>query len=320
MAKMNWYVKEFSKLTGVSVRTLHHYDHIGLLIPSQRLENGYRKYSEKDLLKQQQIIALKSFGFELTQIKDIISKKISLVDHLGIQSKILEEKASSLLSASKALKDVISNYCNNKSINWKTTIELIEVYRMTAQLEKTWMGKVFDDKELKDYAKLEHELKHERPATKIAFEKRWLAICNEIKEHLHEDPNGDIGIEIGEKTHFAVYNLYGQKYASLKNSIWEKGFMSGANQTDDSTNLTPEIIQWLDSAMSTYWQNRNRNILKKIGQVSDNILIEEFSASLSEMYGSETQLKKDLFEAIFKLDEVPEKSKSWIKKYMESLV
>lgn len=87
-----------------------------MLIPSQRLENGYRKYSEKDLLKQQQIIALKSFGFELTQIKDIISKKISLVDHLGIQSKILEEKASSLLSASKALKDVISNYCNNKSI------------------------------------------------------------------------------------------------------------------------------------------------------------------------------------------------------------
>ena len=46
-----WYVKELSKLTKVSVRTLHHYDKIGLLTPSIRLENNYRVYSETDLLK-----------------------------------------------------------------------------------------------------------------------------------------------------------------------------------------------------------------------------------------------------------------------------
>lgn len=52
-----WYAKQLSKLTQVSVRTLHHYDKIGLLKPSLRLENGYRLYSEKDLLLLQQIIA-----------------------------------------------------------------------------------------------------------------------------------------------------------------------------------------------------------------------------------------------------------------------
>ena len=60
---IQWYVKDISKLTGVSVQTLHHYDHFGLLQPSIRLPNGYRVYSEKDLLKLQQIIALKYFGF-----------------------------------------------------------------------------------------------------------------------------------------------------------------------------------------------------------------------------------------------------------------
>ena len=71
-----WYVKELSKLTQVTVQTLHHYDRIGLLQPSVRLANGYRLYSEKDLLKLQQIIAFKFFdsrkmGF-LNLIKFII--------------------------------------------------------------------------------------------------------------------------------------------------------------------------------------------------------------------------------------------------------
>ena len=53
-----WYIKELSKLTHVSVQTLHYYDKIDLLRPSLRHANGYRIYSEADLLKLQKIIAL----------------------------------------------------------------------------------------------------------------------------------------------------------------------------------------------------------------------------------------------------------------------
>ena len=71
-----WYVKDLSKLTGISVQTLHHYDRIALLKPSLRLSNGYRLYSEQDLLKLQQIIALKFFGFGgKFQINLILFKK-----------------------------------------------------------------------------------------------------------------------------------------------------------------------------------------------------------------------------------------------------
>jgi len=68
-----WYVKDLSKLTGISAQTLHHYDRIDLLKPSLRLSNGYRLYSEKDLLQLQQIIALKFFGFKLSQIKALLT-------------------------------------------------------------------------------------------------------------------------------------------------------------------------------------------------------------------------------------------------------
>ncbi len=76
MAK--WYVKDLSKLTGVSVQTLHHQDKINLLKPSLRLSNGYRIYSEEDLLRLQQIVALKFFGFELTSISEQNLKAVIL--------------------------------------------------------------------------------------------------------------------------------------------------------------------------------------------------------------------------------------------------
>ncbi|MBV8801763.1 MAG: MerR family transcriptional regulator, partial [Gammaproteobacteria bacterium] len=76
-----WYVKDLSKLTHISVQTLHYYDRIGLLKPSVRLPNGYRLYSENDLLKLQQIIALKFFGFALPQIKKLLSSDVNMLDH-----------------------------------------------------------------------------------------------------------------------------------------------------------------------------------------------------------------------------------------------
>ncbi len=83
---VQWYVKELSQLTNVSVQTLHHYDRINLLKPSIRLPNNYRVYSEKDLIKLQQIIALKIFGFSLSQIKTLLSKPVNINDQLTIQA------------------------------------------------------------------------------------------------------------------------------------------------------------------------------------------------------------------------------------------
>ena len=70
-----WLIKEFSIMTNISVRSLHHYDRIGLLKPSKRLSNGYRVYSQFDLLKVQPILALRFLGFSLLVIKEILKKK-----------------------------------------------------------------------------------------------------------------------------------------------------------------------------------------------------------------------------------------------------
>lgn len=65
--------KEVATLTGVSVRTLHHYDKIGLLRPPRDKENGYRKYSDEELDLLQQILFFRECGFNLEKIKKLLS-------------------------------------------------------------------------------------------------------------------------------------------------------------------------------------------------------------------------------------------------------
>ncbi len=62
-------VKEVERIAGVSVRALHHYDEIGLLVPSGRTEAGYRLYSDDDLLRLQQILIGRELGMPLEEIK-----------------------------------------------------------------------------------------------------------------------------------------------------------------------------------------------------------------------------------------------------------
>src|SRR5687768_12241144 len=62
-------VKDAARLAGVSVRTLHHYDSIGLLVPSGRTTAGYRLYTDDDLLRLQQILIGREFGMSLEEIR-----------------------------------------------------------------------------------------------------------------------------------------------------------------------------------------------------------------------------------------------------------
>jgi MerR family transcriptional regulator, thiopeptide resistance regulator len=71
---MAYTVKKLAAMSGVSVRTLHLYDGLGLLRPAYRAANGYRFYEEPQILMLQQILFYRELGFELKQIKRIIDQ------------------------------------------------------------------------------------------------------------------------------------------------------------------------------------------------------------------------------------------------------
>lgn len=71
MAKEGYSVKELADMSGVSVRTLHHYDALGLLCPVRR-PNGYRSYFKEDAGRLQQILLFRACGMELREIQDLL--------------------------------------------------------------------------------------------------------------------------------------------------------------------------------------------------------------------------------------------------------
>jgi DNA-binding transcriptional MerR regulator len=74
-------VGELAKLTGVSVRTLHYYDEIGLLSPSERTNADYRLYTEADIVRLQQIMSLRQLGFSLMEIRKCLENQDFSLHH-----------------------------------------------------------------------------------------------------------------------------------------------------------------------------------------------------------------------------------------------
>src|SRR4026208_2411927 len=94
MGRNHYYrVGEVATLTRVSVRTLHHYDRIGLWRPAARSGGGYRLYGEDDLLRLQQILTLRYLGFPLKRIGELLDRPdFDLVASLRVQQQALRER------------------------------------------------------------------------------------------------------------------------------------------------------------------------------------------------------------------------------------
>ena len=91
-----YHIKEAAELSGVSVKTLHHYDKIGLLVPVKS-ENGYRTYSQEDLERLQVILYYKYLGFSLDQIAELLAEeKSNLLPHLTKQLDYLTQERQRL--------------------------------------------------------------------------------------------------------------------------------------------------------------------------------------------------------------------------------
>src|SRR5699024_9170657 len=101
-------VKEISELTGISVRTLHYYDEIGLLKPTEKSEVGYRLYDDKALETLQQILFFREFDIPLKEIKSIItSPDFDRNQILQMQRKMLVAKKERMERLIASIDDIL---------------------------------------------------------------------------------------------------------------------------------------------------------------------------------------------------------------------
>lgn len=155
-------VGELAKRSGLTVRTLHHYDDIGLLKPSARSASGYRLYNKSDIERLHAIQALRGLGFALADIENMLAATdtSSLPNIIDRQLQALHQeivKANELHGRLSMLREQLSNKGEPDMSDWLSTLELMATYSrhftaaelksITAswkQLEEEWQALIKD--------------------------------------------------------------------------------------------------------------------------------------------------------------------------------
>ncbi|WJH36718.1 MerR family transcriptional regulator [Paenibacillus sp. CC-CFT747] len=107
MENRTWKVGEVAKRTGLTIRTLHHYDRIGLLSPTAHTESGHRLYTGEDLIRLHQALSLKELGFSLEEIKDMTSQtELPWTEMVKLQIQRLEERIDGMTGVRDRLRDI----------------------------------------------------------------------------------------------------------------------------------------------------------------------------------------------------------------------
>lgn len=117
---------EFAKLANVTERTLRYYDKIGLLKPSSILSNGYRLYTDSDLLKLQKILSLKHLGFSIEEIFPIVLEDQNLKESFKMQIDLIDSRIKHMTAVKDSMESIISTI-NDKNIDWTKIISLIKM-------------------------------------------------------------------------------------------------------------------------------------------------------------------------------------------------
>ena len=155
--KLKMQIKEFAEFTGVSVRTLHYYDEIGLLIPAfVDRATGYRFYDETSLLRMQEILFYRELDFSLRSIGEILSspnynktKALNEQKHLlTLKKERLERLISAIDSAVKG-ENVMNAFDNSEFEKYKTEVKekwgKTDAYREHAERTKNYSKQKWND-------------------------------------------------------------------------------------------------------------------------------------------------------------------------------
>lgn len=145
----------FASRTSVSVRTLRYYDAVGLLTPAARTEAGYRLYTDDDLVRLQQVLALKFLGFSLEEIKTYLATgPVGLREALAAQRAMVRERRAQLDAVDRALGET-ERLLATDGCAWAPVVKAIEVIQM--ERRDDWHEKYFTPEQRETLDKLTGE-------------------------------------------------------------------------------------------------------------------------------------------------------------------
>src|SRR5438552_8899013 len=124
-------VGELAKRTGLTIRTLHHYDEIGLLKPSLHTEAGHRLYTADDLARLQQVLSLRQLGFSLEEGRDCLDRPgFSPLEVIHLHVARLREQIELQRKLCERLEGLAEHFRSAGEVSAEEFLQTIEVMTM----------------------------------------------------------------------------------------------------------------------------------------------------------------------------------------------
>ena len=165
-------VGELAKCAGVSVRTLHHYQAIGLLIPTTRSHSGYRLYDKSAIIRLQQITSLRAVGMSLAAIENFLDdEEVSTWQSLQMHVLALEEQIDNLSSLRDRLKLLLQDAGSQQSVSQ------IDVLKGLKEINE--MSKHFTPEQIEEFKRRSEQL---GPESIAKAQEQWRSLLNEFQQ------------------------------------------------------------------------------------------------------------------------------------------
>ena len=241
-----WQTREFAEKAKVTVRTLHHYDRLGLLKPFRRTAKGFRLYGENEFARLQQILTLKFIGFSLAQIKKILANRsFVLAETLELQRDVLQRQATRIESALAAIERAAEINRQNGSVDWESFNQIIEVINMEQNTE--WTKKYYTEAA---QAKVEERKKLWSPELQERVSNDWKELFLEIKAAIADEvrPSDERAQKLAARWNALIDEFTGGD-AEIRKGL-NKMYADEKNwQTEWNKPFNDEVRNFIDEAM-----------------------------------------------------------------------
>ncbi|PFP92230.1 MerR family transcriptional regulator [Bacillus cereus] len=241
-------IQELTRETGVTVRTLRYYDQINLLQPSGKTDGGHRLYSERDVVRLQQILFLKEMGFSLKEITNVlVTDELNLKVSLEKQLKFVQEEQKKFNRMERILQAVVYSVDVEGELDWKVMFELIQLSKQSPRIREMFQNEVFS----KGEQKLLHNLPNMSEEDPNVLE--WVDLLKKLRNFMKDGKEASC-----DEVQSATKKLM-QKCLEMANGdeafldkLWEVRKSKEDSQKMSMYPIEEELLVYMDEAFRIY--------------------------------------------------------------------
>lgn len=241
-------IQELTRETGITVRTLRYYDQIDLLKPSGKTDGGHRLYSERDVVRLQQILFLKEMGFSLKEVANmLVTGELNLKGSLEKQLRFVQEEQKKFNRMERVLQAVVYSVDVEGELDWKVMFELIQLSKQSPRIREIFQNEVFS----KEEQDLLHNLPNMSEEDPNVLE--WVDLLKQLRNFMKDGKEASCD-EVQEATKKLM-----QKCLEMANGdeafldkLWEVRKSKEDSQKMSMYPIEEELLVYMDEAFRIY--------------------------------------------------------------------